>query len=237
MQLQITLLEDINNRLIFCEFKNFRKMQEDYIDSIKNFKFKCIIFLLTMFINCVTGDNSSSDYVQSFERVAVFHNHVMYGHLGVNIDFDGYGFHVLRKSVLSFEEKSMSVYVKSVFSRLISVLDTNMFKIEEYKSLFLRTSHRSKRQFLAGVGVALGAAALYEVEAMKGTVNELVSNQNLLLKQMVSVTNATVMTAKNVEKLRGAVDLINAHAVTMRHVTTLEACVICLLYTSPSPRD
>ena len=28
------------------------------------------------------------------------------------------------------------------------------------------------------------------------------------------------------EKLRGAVDLINAHAVTMRHVMTLEACVI-----------
>ena len=93
----------------------------------------------------------------------------------------------------------MSVYVKSVFSRLISVLDTNMFKIEEYKSLFLHTSHHSKRQFLAGVGVALGAAALYEVEVMKGTVNELVvSNQNLLVKQMVSVTNATVMTAKNV---------------------------------------
>ena len=120
----------------------------------------------------------------------MFHNHVTYGHLGVTIDFDGYlnHFHVLRKSVLSFEEKHMSVYVKSVFSRLISVLDTNMIKIEEYKSLFLHTSRRSKRQLLAGVGVALGAAALYEVEAMKGTVNELVSNQNLLVKQMVSVT-------------------------------------------------
>ena len=177
-------------------------------DSFMNFKYKykfkfklkCVLFLMTIFINCISGDSSSSDYVQSFERVAVFHNHVTYGHLGVTIDFDGYlnHFHVLRKSVISFEEKNMSVYVKSVFSRLISVLDTNMFKIEEYKSLFLRTSHRSKRQFLAGVGVALGAAALYEVEAMKGTVNELVSNQNLLVKQMVSVTNATVMTAKNV---------------------------------------
>ena len=61
---------------------------------------------------------------------------------------------------------------------------------------------------------------------MKGTVNELVTNQNLLIKQMVSVTNATIVTAKNLEKLRGAMDLINAHAVTMRHVTTLEACVI-----------
>ena len=171
---------------------------EYFIDSIKNFKFKfkfkfklkCILLLMTVFINYVAGDNSSSDYVQSFERVAVFHNHVTYGHLGVTIDFDGYlnHFHVLRKSVLSFEEKNMSVYVKSVFSRLISVLDTNMYKIEEYKSLFLHTSRRSKRQLLAGVGVALGAAALYEVEAMKGTVNELVSNQNLLVKQMVSVS-------------------------------------------------
>ena len=122
---------------------------EFLIDLLRNFKFKfkfkfklkCYVLLLTMLINHVTGDNSSSDYVQSFERVAVFHNHVTYGHLGVTIDFDGYlnHFHVLRKSVLSFEEKNMSVYVKSVFSRLISVLDTNMFKIEEYKSLFLRT--------------------------------------------------------------------------------------------------
>ena len=92
----------------------------------------------------------------------------------------------------------MSVYVKSAFSRLISVLDTNMHKIEEYRSLFLHTSYGSKRQFLAGVGVVLGAASLYEVKAMKGTVNELVTNQNLLEIQMVSVTNATVMTAKNI---------------------------------------
>ena len=143
---------------------------------------------MTLIFTSVTGDKSLPDYVQSFERVAVFHNHVTYGHLGVTIDFDGYlnHFHVLRKSVLSFKEKHMSVYMKSVFSCLISVLDTNMHKIEEYKSLCLCTSHRSKRQFLAGVGVVLGAAALYEVEAMKGTVNKLVSNQNLLVKQMFS---------------------------------------------------
>ena len=96
-----------------------------------------------------------------------------------------------------------------------------MHKIEEYKYLFLHTYHCSKRQLLAGVRIALCAAALYEVESMKGTVNELVSNQNLL----VSVTNATVITVKIMEKLCGAVDLINAHAVTMKHVTPLEACL------------
>ena len=92
------------------------------------FKLKCIVQLVTLFyMLCFSGVNSTSDYVQSFERVAVFHNHVTYGHLGVTIDFDGYlnHFHVLRKSVLSFEEKHMSVYVKSVFSRLVSTLDTN----------------------------------------------------------------------------------------------------------------
>ena len=71
-----------------------------------NFKFKLklktIVHSLTLFIMlnmlCFAGVNSSSDYVQSFERVAVFHNHVTYGHLGVTIDFDGYlnHFHVLR---------------------------------------------------------------------------------------------------------------------------------------------
>ena len=117
-------------------------------DSLLNFKFKfkfkfkCVLLLLmTLLTQCVSDDTSSSDYLQSFEWVAVFHNHVTYGHLGVTIDFDGYlkHFHVLRKSVISFEENNMSVYVKSVFSRLISVLDTNMFKIEEYKSLFARS--------------------------------------------------------------------------------------------------
>ena len=153
--------------------KTINKMCDFYWNFKFKFKFKIKMktiirsFISVLICNmfCLSGVASTSDYVQSFERVAVFHNHVTYGHLGVTIDFDGYlnHFHVLRKSVLSFEEKNMSVYVKSVFSRLISVLDTNTFKIEEYKSLFLRTSHRSKRQFLAGVGVALGAAALYEV--------------------------------------------------------------------------
>ena len=86
-----------------------------------------------------------SDYLQWFERVAVFHNHITYGHLGDTIDFDGYlkHFHVLRKSItISFEEKHMSVYEKLVSSRFVSVLDMNMHKIEEYKSLFFRTSHR-----------------------------------------------------------------------------------------------
>ena len=87
-------------------------------DSFMNFKYKfkfkfklkCVLFLLTIFINCVSGYSSSSDYVQSFEPVSVFHNHVTYGHLGVTIDFDGYlnHFHVLRKSLISFEEKNMS---------------------------------------------------------------------------------------------------------------------------------
>ena len=196
MQLQIVLLEeksDIN--FSFEYFVNIMNFVRDFFVNFKfkfKFKLKCIMFLLlTLLTQCVTGDSSSSDYIQSFERVAVFHNNVTYGHLGVTMDFDGYmnHFHVLRKSVISFEEKNMSVYVKSVF------------KIEEYKSLFLRTRHRSKRQFLAGVGVALGAAALYEVEAMKGIVNELVSNQNLLVKKMVSVTNTTVLWTSSMHML------------------------------------
>ena len=92
--------------------------------------------ILLCIMLCLSGVASTSDYVQSFERVAVFHNHVTYGHLGVTIDFDGYlnHFHVLRKSVLSFEEKHMSVYVKSVFSRLVSTLDTNKFTLASQKN-------------------------------------------------------------------------------------------------------
>ena len=75
------------------------------IRELLNFKFKfkfkfrlllTLILILTL-ISSVFGDNSSPNYVQSFERVAVFHNHATYGHLGVTIDFDGYlhHFHVL----------------------------------------------------------------------------------------------------------------------------------------------
>ena len=48
------------------------------------------VFMCNML--CFSVVNSTSDYVQSFERVAVFHNHVTYGHLGVTIDFDGFFF-------------------------------------------------------------------------------------------------------------------------------------------------
>ena len=53
-------------------------------------KLKTIMRSITLFIMlnvlCFAGVNSTSDYVQSFERVAVFHNHVTYGHLCVTFD-------------------------------------------------------------------------------------------------------------------------------------------------------
>ena len=87
--------------------------------ALVKFKFRELMTILVTIFMCISCEKSFPDYVQSFERVAVFHNHITYGHLVVTIDFDGYlhHFHVLRKTVLSFEEKHMSVYVKSVFSR------------------------------------------------------------------------------------------------------------------------
>lgn len=48
-----------------------------------------LCFLLTI-LSLFSDVSCMSDYVQSFEHVAVFHSHITYGHLGVTIDFDGY---------------------------------------------------------------------------------------------------------------------------------------------------
>ena len=137
-QLQINLLEDLNKLILFVfqfcvsSMKTINSLCDFYWNFKFKFKFKIkmktiiqsfiSVFMCNML--CFSGVNSTSDYVQSFERVAVFHNHVTYGHLGVTIDFDGYlnHFHVLRKSVLSFEEKHMSVYMKSVFSVALGIV-------------------------------------------------------------------------------------------------------------------
>ena len=64
-----------------------------FLRALVKFKFKFkfkFCALLTLILTLFMCEIYSSDYVQSFERVAVFHNHVTYGHLGVTIDFDGY---------------------------------------------------------------------------------------------------------------------------------------------------
>ena len=78
MQLQIHLLEDRSKLLIyFCDLvMELFKLLRDFYWSFKfkfkfKFKLKCFIQLVTMFyVVCFSGVNSTSDNVQSFERVA-----------------------------------------------------------------------------------------------------------------------------------------------------------------------
>ena len=60
-------------------------------------------------------------------------------------------------------------------------------------------------------GVAFSAAALYELHDLDSTIDEGKNRQNLLVRQVDSLTDDMAITVKNVRN--------------------------CLLYTSPSPRD
>ena len=85
MQLQIHLLEDQDKAFNSCITDFVMEKLELLRDFLWNFKFKfkfkfktkCYVLLMTVFCVAITGVNSTSDYVQSFERVAVFHNHLL----------------------------------------------------------------------------------------------------------------------------------------------------------------
>ena len=110
--------------------------------------------------------------------------------------------------------------MKSTLARLQAVVSPSVSRLEEYENLFCAQPFWVRRQ--AGVGimaVALSAAALYDVEALRGTVDEMKTRQNELVHQLVSVSNASALNSQNIRRLRGAL------------------VMLCLLYTSPSPRD
>ena len=47
------------------------------------------------------------------------------------------------------------------------------------------------------MAVALSAEALYDVEALRGTVDEMKTRQNELVRQLVSVSNASALNTQN----------------------------------------
>ena len=63
----------------------------------------------------------------------------------------------------------------------------------EYQAFFAdRGMSRHKRQLGAAIGMGLGLAALNDVEDMRGTMGQLQSRQNSLVRIMDCVTNDTM---------------------------------------------
>ena len=81
-----------------------------------------------------------------------------------------------------------------------------------------------KRQLLAGV--AFSAAALYELHELDSTVDEVKNRQNLLVRQVNSLTNDMEKTVRNVRKLYGVIHMMKFNAMSQSSVITLESVVL-----------
>ena len=178
------------------------------------------------------------DRFQSFRPIGGFQQHVSHAHFGVEIHFGVFEERVngLRKTLSALDDTKVSPYLKATFARLVAMVDATGKKLHQYKKFFLGVSGEriEKRQALLFAGVAFSAAALYELHELDSTVNEVKNRQNLLVRQVNSLTDDMEKTVRNVKKLYGAIHMIKANAMSQASITTLESC---LLYTSPSPRD
>ena len=167
--------------------------------------------------------------LQSFHDVGTFQHHVSYGHLGLELDF-----RVFRQRMVFLEKHLTSTvngtrlnsFARSSLSRLAATLRHAVRRMDEYEQIFLHQNLRPRRQALALLGVGMSCLSMYEIETLKATVSEMKSRQNLLVRTLRSVTNQTVLIEKNVQKLRGAIDIIAGNVETLGHVTVLEAAVI-----------
>ena len=166
------------------------------------FKFKLkenFLFILFGVINLsdfVGSSVSDIHALQCFAKVSSFHHHVSYGHMGLEIRFSDFrrDLNDVNKRLVSYNSSGQGLYVKSTLARLQAVVSPSVSRQEEYENLFCAQPFRVRRQ--AGVGImaaALSAAALYDVEALRGTVDEMKTRQNELVRQLVSVSNASAL--------------------------------------------
>ena len=108
-----------------------------------------------------------------------------YGHIGLEIRFSDFRHDLndVNKRLLSYNSTGQGLYVKSTLARLQAVVSPCVSRLEEYDNIFSAQAFRVRRQ--AGVGimaVALSAAALYDVEALRGTVDEMKTRRNELVR-------------------------------------------------------
>ena len=167
---------------------------------------------------------------QSFRPIGGFQQHVSHAHFGVEIHFGVFEERVrgLRKTLSALDDTKVSPYLKATFARLVAMVDATSKKLHQYKKFFLGVSRErvEKRQALLFAGVAFSAAALYELHELDSTINEVKNRQNLLVRQVNSLTDDMEKTVRNVKKLYGAIHMIQANAMSQASIITLESAVI-----------
>ena len=173
---------------------------------------------------------AASAVTQSFSRVASFYGQVSNAHHGVTIDFSDFGHFltILEKSLRDKRFHDRGLYgTSAILGRLRTVVADVGRRHAEYQAFFVDSGmSRHKRQLGAAIGIGLGLAALYDVEDLRGTVGQLQSRQNSLVRIMACVTNDTMKLTKNFNRLRGALVNLQSVEVKMEQILEVEAAVL-----------
>ena len=103
------------------------------------------------------------------------------------------------------------------------MVDATGKKLYQYKRFFLGVpgNRVEKRQALLFAGAAFSAAALYELHELDSTINEVKNRQNLLVRQVNSLTDDMEKTVRNVKKLYGAIHMLKVNAMSQASIITL----------------
>lgn len=186
-----------------------------------------LIFLISIF-EVVASTSSPA----SFEEAGDFHHLVSDAHFGLVINFTEYGkrLDVLDKYITSSVQDSDVVMVRSVFSRLHAVLRATRSKLQHYKDVFAVgvDDNRGKRDLSSVLSLGLSCLSLFTDWQMSSTMDEIKSRQNLFASQLVSLTNSTVKTGKDIRKLKGAVDMIASRQTDLRELSSLESVFLSI---------
>jgi hypothetical protein len=187
-----------------------------------------IIFIVTI-ICFLPGGSVVHQGLQTFNRVAILHPHVSYGHFGVESNLTEFGFHLpsMSKRVLHrAKHNSANNFQKSVLSRLHSILMYDLDKLESFKSLFSSNHGLVKRDVTGVFSIGMSVLSFFIQYQMSNTMDSMKNCQNMFARQLVSVTNTSAKNYKNAMLLRGATELMETDILSLRQINRLEAHIL-----------
>jgi hypothetical protein len=191
-------------------------------------RYSLFLFFFSLFAGTFCEKGSKS--IQAFERLSDFQPHVTYGHFAVTLNFTDFEVHLLTlETWVSSNQVQTSSFVQSVLARLSSVVRDARLRIHGYADLFNAQHTRQKRDVSGFVGIGLSIFSLFSDYQMHSTLSEVKNRQNLFARQILSVTNATITSVKNLRILKGAIDVIKADVTSLIHVLKLETAVTRML--------
>ena len=204
---------------------------------------KVVYLLVVSLFNVWASSNfrvEESRGFQGFRSIGEFQQHVTHAHFGVSLSFGRFEerLRALENTLFGVKESEETPYVKASFARLTAMVRKTRAKFNGYASFFLGKSLRDesttmvrenrlrKRQVMGVAGIAMSAAALYQVNALQTVVQDMQTEQNFLVRHVKSITDDLSITVRNVRKLMGAIHLLKESRMAQDALISLELAVL-----------